>query len=85
MSCADGELKIRYDEKWDYHIYQVKTRIGDKHDRYHVETLKHGQEKEICGNTIEFHRYTLGINIHVKHLRNHEIGGLFNDSRCMHH
>ena len=83
MKCETGELRVRYNEDWDYHIYQVVTIIDGKHDKYHHGALKHPQKKTICGNDIEFHRYYAGINLKVTNLRNFEIGGLFNDSRCV--
>ena len=83
MSCEKDELRIEYNEEWNYHIFRVLTLIDGKHDRYHHETLKHAQRKTICGNEIEFHRYHAGINVRVLSLKNHNIGGLFNDSRCM--
>ena len=82
MSCADGELRIRYNEGWKWHIYQVETVIKGKRDHYHQHALKHPQTKTICGNTIEFHRYHAGINLKVTDLRNPKIDGLFADSRC---
>ena len=83
MKCKDDELRVRYGAEYGYRIYQVFTTIGGRHDRYHRETLKHGQTKEICGNTVEFHRYHAGINVRVTHLRNVHISGLFNRSNCL--
>ena len=84
MKCETGELRVRYNADWDYHIYQVVTVIDGKHDRYHHETLKHPQTKEICGNTVQFHRYHAGINLKMTKLHNTKISGLFADSRCVH-
>ena len=83
MSCEDDELQIEYNEEWDYHIFRVWTTVGGKRERYHKKALKHAQVKRICGNTVEFHRYHLGINVRGVELSNREIGGLFNDSRCV--
>ena len=83
MKCDDGELIIRYNADWDFHIYQIVTEIEGKRDRYHKQTLKHAQKKTICGNDVEFHRYYLGINVRVVHMRNYNITGLFSDSRCL--
>ena len=83
MSCAEDELKIEYNEEWGYHIFRVWTKIGTKRVRYHHKALKHAQLKSICGNIVEFHRYHLGINVRVVELKNRDIGGLFNDSRCL--
>lgn len=83
MSCEGGELRIRYDKDWDFHIYQVLTVIDGVRDRYHHKFLKHPQTKTICGNVVQFHRYHAGINIKVLSMKNHAIGGLFNDTRCI--
>ena len=83
MKCEKDELRIRDNEDWSYHIYQVVTIIDGRKDRYHHETLKHGQVKTICRNKIEFHRYYLGINLRIVEMRNHNVSGLFNDSRCL--
>ena len=83
ISCESEELTIVYNKKWNYHIYQVRIKIRGKVDVYDWRYLKHSQRKEVCGNVIEFHRYFAGINVKVLSLRNHNIGGLFNDSRCL--
>ena len=83
MSCEEDELVVEYNEEWDYHIFQVRTKIGETREHYHHKALRNAQVKTICGNTVEFHRYYLGINVRVVELKNHDIGGLFNDSRCL--
>ena len=83
MSCGSDELKVFYNEKWSNHICRVTTIIDGKHDRYHHDTLKHAQIKTICGNVVGFHRYYAGITVKVMKMTNYDIGGLFNDSRCL--
>ena len=83
MKCDHDELRIRYNDAWKNHIYQVVTIIDGKPDRYHHDTLKHPQKKEICGNTVQFHRYHAGINLKVTNVKNVHFEGLFNDSRCV--
>ena len=82
MSCDGGELKVRYNKDWGNHIYEVRTKIDGVQDHYHWKALKHGQRKTICGNDIEFHRYHAGINVRVVQMKNTNISGAFNDSRC---
>ena len=83
MSCEQDSLSVRFSESWDNHIYEVLTTIDGKSDVYRWNYLKHEQFKTICGNEVRFHRYYSGINLKVVNMRNHDISGLFNDSRCI--
>ena len=84
MECESGDrLDVEYNSDWDYHIFRVRTVIDGKHDKFHWKMLVHPQTKTICGNVVEFHRYVLGINVHVVEMNNINIGGLFNDSSCL--
>ena len=83
MRCEKDELRIRYSAKWKYHVFEVVTVIDGVQDVYHHSYLKHAQEKVICGNRVEFHRYFSGINLKVTDVRNPHFDGLFNDSRCL--
>ena len=84
MSCESAQLKIRYNARWNYHVYEVVVMRHGQEERFHWNYLKHGQKKEICGNAVEFHRYFAGINVRLVQLQNRDISGLFNDTRCLH-
>ena len=83
MKCGEDELKVHYNEHWKHHIFKVSTVIGGVHNEYDWRYLKHSQQKTICGNSVEFHRYYSGINVRVLSMRNYAIEGLFNDSSCL--
>ena len=83
MKCEDGQLSIKYDESWNWRVYQVNTMMKGIRDRYRHDYLKHPQRKHICGNLVEFHRYYAGINVKIEDLENYHFGGLFNDSSCV--
>ena len=83
MSCESESLFVRYNERWNYHIFEVVIVRDGVQDVYHWNYLKHEQRKTVCGNDVRFHRYFAGINIEMEHLKNYNVSGLFNDSRCL--
>lgn len=84
MECEAAKLLAEYNEEWGYHIHTVEVWHNHNKDRrrYPWKRLKHPKELNVCGNTVEFHRYHLGINLRILHISNTNITGMFSDRSC---
>ena len=82
MKCENESLSVVYRKSWKNHITRVNIQRGKQREKFEWRILTHPQSKEVCGNTVEFHRYISGINLRVKEVGNHNITGMLADKSC---
>jgi len=83
MECENEKVTIHYKKSWKEHISQVDIYRKDHKKTIPWGTLRHAHTTTVCGNTIEFHRYALGINLRMKSVDNFNFTGMFADKSCL--
>lgn len=89
MYCNSGDysekpesLVIEYNADWGNHIHTVGINTAAEQMRYQWKYLKHPKTKTVCGNTFEFHRYHLGINVRSVQVKHLNFTGMMADNSC---
>lgn len=82
MSCGNEKLIAGMNPKGGNRINRVIIERNGVAEPFTIRSFKEPADIKVCGNVVNFQRFSVGLNIVIKDLKNSAFSGVFADDSC---